>query len=69
MSNIAKVLVTIAAIFIYIIVATIIIASIKDSGGSTSFISLILLVALIGAIKAIWKKKNDNDENSSMLQK
>ena len=69
MSNIAKVLVTIGAIFIYIIVAPVIIASIKESGGSASFISLILLVALIGAIKAIWKKKNDNDENSSMLQK
>ena len=70
MSKLAKILVTTGAIFIYIVVATIIIASIKEAGGSPSFISLILLVALIGAIRAIWKKpKNDDeDKNTPVLQ-
>lgn len=65
MSKLAKILVTIGAIFIYIVVATIIIASIKEAGGSTSFISLILLVALIGAIRSVWKKPNNDDENNN----
>lgn len=67
----AKIIVTIGAIIIYIIVATVIVALIKESGGSSSFISLILLVALIGAIRAIWKKPKDDDANrdNSVLQK
>lgn len=71
MSKMAKIIVTIGAIIIYIIVATVIVASIKESGGSSSFISLILLVALIGAIRAIWKKPKDDDANrdNSVLQK
>lgn len=74
MSKSAKVLVTIGAIFLYIIIATPITAAMKESGQSSGFIGLILLVALIGAIRAIWKKPKDegkkNDENnSSVLQK
>ena len=65
MSKLAKILVTVGAIFIYIVVATIIIASIKEAGGSSSFISLLLLVALIGAIRAIWKKPKNDDEDKS----
>ena len=47
----------------------------KESGQSSGFIGLILLVALIGAIRAIWKKpknegkKDDDENNSSVLQK
>ncbi|MBP5548132.1 MAG: hypothetical protein J6X58_04475 [Bacteroidales bacterium] len=70
MSTAAKVLVTIGAIFAYILIATPITAAMKESGSSPGFIGLILLVALIGAIRAIWKKpKNNKDNNSSMLQK
>jgi len=75
MSKSAKVLVTIGAIFLYIIIATPILAAMKESGKSSGFVGLILLVALIGAIRAIWKKPNSekddkNDEkNSSVLQK
>lgn len=75
MSKSAKVLVTIGAIFLYIIIATPITAAMKESGQSSGFIGLILLVALIGAIRAIWKKpkdegkKNDDENNSSVLQK
>ncbi len=70
MSKTAKVLVTIGVIFLYILIATPITAALKESGSSSGFIGLILLVALIGAIKAIWKKPKDDDyNNSSMLQK
>lgn len=75
MSKSAKVLVTIGAIFLYIIIATPITAAMKGAGQSSGFIGLILLVALIGAIRAIWKKpNNDNgsknkEDNSSVLQK
>ena len=47
----------------------------KESGQSSGFVGLILLVALIGAIRAIWKKPNNekedknNEKNSSVLQK
>ena len=69
MSKMAKVLVTIGAIFIYIIIATPITAAMKESGSSSGFIGLIMLIALIGAIRAIWKKpKDNNNDNSSMLQ-
>jgi Na+/melibiose symporter-like transporter len=74
MSKSAKVLVTIGAIFLYIIIATPILAAMKESGQSSGFVGLILLVALIGAIRAIWKKSNNdkgnnNEKDSSVLQK
>ena len=70
MSKAAKVLVTIGAIFIYILIATPILGAINESGASSGLIGLILLAALIGAIRAIWKKpKDDGGNNSSMLQK
>lgn len=76
MSKFAKVLVTIGAIFIYILIAVPITAGMKESGHSSGIVGLILLVALLGALKAIWSKpKDDNndkdntDNNHSVLQK
>ena len=71
MSKLAKVLVTIGAIFMYILIAVPITAGLKESGHSSGIVGLVLLVALIGAIKAIWSKpKDDNeDNNQSILQK
>lgn len=75
MSKSAKILVTIGAIFIYMIIATPILTIMKESGQSSGFVGLILLVALIGAIRAIWKKPNkdngdnNNEKDSSVLQK
>lgn len=73
MKKSAKVLLTIGAIFLYILIATPIIGGMKESGQSTGLIGIILLAALIGAIRAIWKKPNEEDENknddSSVLQK
>ncbi|MBQ6228456.1 MAG: hypothetical protein IJK08_07845 [Prevotella sp.] len=71
MSKLAKVLVTIGAIFMYILIAVPITAGLKESGHSSGIVGLVLLVALIGAIKAIWSKpKDDNEDNNhSILQK
>ena len=74
MNKSAKVLVTIGAIFLYIIIATPILAAMKEAGQSSGFVGIILMVALIGALRAIWKKpkkEEDNNkcDNSSVLQK
>ena len=76
MKNSVKILVTIGAIFLYILIATPILGALKESGHSPGLIGIILLAALIGAIKAIWKKPDDengNEDNhtddSSVLQK
>lgn len=72
MSKLAKILVTIGVVFLFFIIAIPITASIKSSGSSPTFINFILLMGLIGGIKAIWKskKKNNNiDNDTSILQK
>ena len=73
MNRFAKILVTIGCVFLFFIVAIPITAGIKDSGSSPTFINMILIVGLYGAIRAIWKKpkqeENDNDDHSSILQK
>ena len=74
MSKLTKILITIGAIFLYILIATPILAAMKESGHSSGFIGIILMAALIGGLRAIWKnpKKdegNNEDDNSSVLQK
>lgn len=71
MSSLAKILVTIGAIFLFFIIAVPISVGIKSSGSSPSFIILILFMGLIGAIRAVWKSKKDdnNDNDTSVLQK
>lgn len=70
MSRLAKILVTVGAVVLFFIIALPISESIKISGGSPTFINFILIMGLIGAIKAIWKKKKrDDDNDASILQK
>lgn len=76
MSKSVKILVTLGAIFLYIIISVPILAALKSSGGSISFVGLVLLAALIGGLRAIWRKPESSDEvsnikddNSSILQK
>ena len=74
MNNTTKVLVTIGVVVLYILIATPITAAMRESGNSSGFIGIILLVALIGAIKAIWSKPKHEDnkgntDNDSLLQK
>ena len=71
MSKFAKILVTVGVIFLFFIITIPITAGIKSSGSSPTFINLILLMGLIGGIKAIWKseKKDNNDNDTPVLQK
>lgn len=73
MSKLAKILVTVGVVFLFFIITIPIpiTAGIKSSGSSPTFINLILLMGLIGGIKAIWKseKKDDNDNDTPVLQK
>lgn len=71
MSKLAKLLVTVGVVFLFFIITIPITAGIKSSGSSPTFINLILLMGLIGGIKAIWKseKKDDNDNDTPVLQK
>ena len=71
MSKLAKILVTVGVVFLFFIIAIPITAGIKSSGSSATFINLILLMGLIGGIKAIWKseKKDNNDNDTPVLQK
>ena len=64
MSKLAKILVTVGVVFLFFIITIPITAGIKSSGSSPTFINLILLMGLIGGIKAIWKsEKKDNNDN------
>lgn len=67
MQKSTKVIVTIVAIVLFIILSAVITGIRSDAGHSTpGFLSIILLVALIGALRAVWKKSNDNDDNTSL---
>lgn len=72
MSNLSKVLVTIGVVFIFIIFFGGIAGAASANGHTPGILGLILLAALIGALRAIWKKPKDNgnkNDNSSILQK
>ena len=75
MSKLAKILVTVGALFVYLLFFAMLVGVREASGHTTpGFMGIILLVALIGAIRAIWKsgKKNgdnNNDNDTSILQK
>lgn len=74
MSKFAKILVTIGVLFVYFLLSAVAVGVRESAGYKTpGFMGIILLVAVIGAIRAIWKsgkKNSDNDNNdTSILQK
>lgn len=72
MNKFAKVLVTIGVVFLFFIVFGAIVGARSNAGhGTPGFIGLIIFAALIGALRAIWKKSknDDNNDNTSVLQK
>lgn len=76
MNSFSKVLVTIVVIVLFLALFGALVGVRESSGHSTpGFLGVILLLAVIGAVKAIWKKeKNNNDKSdsnsgSSILQK
>lgn len=71
MSQLSKILVTIGIVFLFIVIFGAIAGSMSDAGRTPGILGLIIFGALIGALRAIWKKpKNENNnDNTSVLQK
>lgn len=71
MSQLSKILVTIGVVFLFVVIFGAIDGSMSDAGKTPGILGLIVFGALIGALRAIWKKpKNDgNKDNTSILQK
>ena len=70
MQKSTKVIVTIVAIVLFIILSAVITGIRSDAGHYTpGFLGIILAVALIGALRAVWKKKDDNNDDVTTLQK
>lgn len=65
----SKVLVTVIAIVIYLILGVVNSGLRSELGHSTpGILGLILLIALIGALRAIWKK-DDGQKNKNEIDK
>ena len=71
MSQLSKILVTIGVVVLFVIIFGAIAGSMSDAGRTPGILGLIVLGALIGALRVIWKKpKNEeNKDNTSVLQK
>lgn len=73
MNTFTKILVTLVAVGLFVIIFALIAASASNSGGhGAGIIGLVLFAALIGGLRAVWKKKNNDnkdDDDNSVLQK
>lgn len=71
MSQLSKILVTIGVVVLFVIIFGAIAGSMSDAGRTPGILGLIVFGALIGSLRAIWKKhKNEeNKDNTSVLQK
>lgn len=63
MNKASKVLVTVIAIVIFIVLFAVVVGVRGDAGHSTPGIfGVILLCGLIGALKSVWKKSDNNTD-------
>ena len=71
MSKLSKILVTIGVVFLFFIIFGVIAVAASDAGRTPGILGLIVFGALIGALRAIWKKPKGGgkDDDSSILQK
>lgn len=71
MSQLSKILVTIGVVLLFIVIFGAISASRSAAGRTPGILGLIVFGALIGALRAIWKKPKDegDKDNTSILQK
>ena len=71
MSQLSRILVTVGVVFLFFIIFGAIAGSISDAGRTPGILGLIVFGALIGALRAIWKKpkNDDNNDDTSILQK
>lgn len=69
MNKLSKIIITVVSIVIFIILFAIVTGVRTDSGHSTpGILGIILFAGVVGAVKAIWKKDNKDDDDS-ILQK
>ena len=71
MSQLSRILVTVGVVFLFFIIFGAIAGSMSDAGRTPGIFGLIVFGALIGALRAIWKKpkNDDNNDDTSILQK
>ncbi len=71
MSKLSKIIMTIGVIVVFIVLYAIIVEVRQSSGAHRpGILGVIVLAGMIGAIRAIWKKGDKNNNNdSAMLQK
>lgn len=71
MSQLSRILVTFGVVFLFFIIFGAIAGSMSDAGRTPGILGLIVFGALIGALRAIWKKpkNDDNNDDTSILQK
>lgn len=70
MQKLSKIIISIVAIAIFIIVFAIIVGVTSENGSTPGILGMAALAGLIAALRAIWKKDdNDNSGNKSILQK
>ncbi|QUB47678.1 hypothetical protein J5A66_02355 [Prevotella sp. oral taxon 475] len=71
MSQLSKILITVGVVFLFMVVFGAIAGAASDAGRTPGILGLIVFGALIGALRAIWKKNKNDDknDNNSILQK
>ena len=70
MKKSSKVLVTVVAIVVFVLLFSVVVGVRTDAGHSTpGILGVILLFGLIGALKAVWKKDGEQDNNDNEIKK
>jgi len=69
MSNLAKILVTIGVVLLFLIVYGALVGAMSDAGHTPGVLGVIIMAAFIGALWGIWKGGKKNDNNNSIMQK
>ena len=73
MNKLAKIIVTVVVVFVFFLLFGAVVGSRSDAGNQTPGpLGLILFAAVFFSVRAIWKKKKNDDnveDNNSILQK
>lgn len=69
MSKLAKILVTIGVVFLFLIVYGALVGAMSNAGHTPGILGMIIMIAFIGALWGIWKGGKKSDNNNSILQK
>lgn len=69
MSKLAKIVVTIGVVFLFLIVYGALVGAMSNAGHTPGILGMIIMIAFIGALWGIWKGGKKNDNNNSILQK